>query len=262
MTFDQLLAAIRSDNELVLPQSWGQGRATFGGLVAALTFERMAALVPEERAMRSLQTSFVGPVEPGVPARFESELLREGRAVTQVQGRIVQNGEVRLVCLASFGGERESAVRVDALPAPEAASVELCQDLPYIEGVTPAFTRHIEMRWAFGHMPFTGKGGREMGGWMQFRDRPEVVSDAHIVALVDAWPPALLPHLKAPAPASSLSWALDILHPRPALEPGDWLLYRAGIDQAGAGYGHTHAGIWTASGELVALSRQTVTVFA
>ncbi|MBP54487.1 MAG: acyl-CoA thioesterase II, partial [Marinobacter sp.] len=30
---------------------------------------------------------------------------------------------------------------------------------------------------------------------------------------------------------------------------------------ADAGYGHTQAGIWTASGELVALSRQTVTVF-
>ncbi|MBZ2167186.1 acyl-CoA thioesterase [Marinobacter sp. F4216] len=261
MTFDQLLAAVRSDNELVIPGSWGQGRASFGGLLAALVFERMAALVGEGRAMRSLQTSFVGPVAPGVPARCEAEVLREGRAVTQVQGRIVQNGEPRLVCLASFGGDRESAVQVDALPAPKATPVEQCQALPYIEGVTPAFTQHIEMRWAFGHMPLSGKGGREMGGWMQFRDEPLSLEDAHIVALVDAWPPALLPHLKGPAPASSLSWALDILHPRPEIKSGDWLLYKAGIDQAGAGYGHTHAGIWTASGELVALSRQTVTVF-
>ena len=69
------------------------------------------------------------------------------------------------------------------------------------------------------------------------------MTDAHIVALVDAWPPALLPHLKGPAPASSLSWALEIVHPRPAMKPDDWLLYRATIDQAGAGYGHTHAGI-------------------
>ena len=123
------------------------------------------------------------------------------------------------------------------------------------------FTQHIEMRWAFGNLPFSGKGGREMGGWMQFREAPEVFTDAHIVALVDAWPPAVLPHLKDRAPASSLSWALEIVHPRPVINPGDWLLYRATIDQAGAGYGHTHAGIWTASGELVALSRQTVTVF-
>ena len=61
-----------------MPGSWSQGRATFGGLTAALMFERMEMLVTEGRAMRSLQVSFVGPVEPEVPARFEAEILREG----------------------------------------------------------------------------------------------------------------------------------------------------------------------------------------
>jgi len=261
MTFDQLLSAVQADQELVIPSSWGQGRASFGGLVAALMFDRMEHLVSNGRPMRSLQVSFVGPVEPEVPATYEARILREGKAVSQIEGRINQGGEARLVCLASFGGDRQSAVEVAPTPAPEATPVDQCQSLPYIQGVTPEFTQHIEMRWAFGHMPFSGKGGREMGGWMQFRDTPETFTDAHIVALVDAWPPALLPHLKGPAPASSLSWALDIMHPRPNLKPGDWLLYKASIDQAGAGYGHTQAGIWTASGELVATSRQTVTVF-
>lgn len=261
MTFDELLSAVRQGGDVVIPASWGQGRATFGGLVAALAFDVMASRVEQGRAMRALQVSFVGPVEPGVPAIFEAELLREGKAVSQVSGRILQNGEPRLVCLASFGGDRESAVQVAPGAAPEARPLAECQELPYIKGVTPEFTQHIEMRWAFGNMPFSGKGGRDMGGWMQFREAPEALTDAHIVALVDAWPPAVLPHLKGPAPASSLSWALEIVHPRPAMAPGDWLLYRATIDQAGAGYGHTHAGVWTASGELVALSRQTVTVF-
>ncbi|CAN0596869.1 unnamed protein product, partial [Laminaria digitata] len=174
-------------------------------------------------------------------------------------GRIVQGGELKLVALASFGGDRESDVSVDAEPAPEAKPVEQCFGLDYIEGVTPEFIQHIEMRWAFGNLPFSGKGGRELGGWMQFRQTPETFSDAHIVALVDAWPPAVLPYVKQQVRTSSLSWALEIVHPRPVLAPGDWLLYKAEIDKAGAGYGHTQAGIWTASGELVALSRQTVT---
>ncbi|KXO07939.1 MULTISPECIES: acyl-CoA thioesterase [Marinobacter] len=261
MTFDELLNSVREGRDVVIPASWGQGRATFGGLVAALAFDVMASKVAPGRAMRAMQVSFVGPVEPDVPAVFEAELLREGKAVSQVQGRILQNGETRLACLASFGGDRESSVQVAPSPAPEAVPVDQCQALPYIPGVTPEFTQHIDMRWAFGNMPFSGKGGREMGGWMQFRETPSALTDAHIVALVDAWPPALLPHLKGPAPASSLSWALEIVHPRPTMKPGEWLLYRATIDQAGAGYGHTHAGIWTESGELVALSRQTVTVF-
>lgn len=261
MTFDQLLSAVQSENELIIPSDWAQGRAAFGGLTVGLIFARMQSLVAEGRSVRSMQVSFVGPVEPGVPAVFEAEILREGKAVSQVMGRIVQNGEPRLVCMASFGGDRESVIKVDALPAPGAADIDQCYELPYIEGVTPGFIQYIGMRWAFGALPFTGKGGREMGGWMQFRMPPEVITDAHIMALIDAWPPAVLPYLKAPAPASSLSWALDIVHPRPEIMPGDWLLYRAAIDHAASGYGYTRAEIWTEKGELVALSRQTVTVF-
>lgn len=261
MTFDELLNRERRTDDLTIPASWGQGRASFGGLVAALAFDRMQETVAEGRPMRSLQVSFVGPVTPDQSVTVHAELLREGKAVSQVQATMRQADETRLVCLGSFGGDRPSAIGVAALPAPGAPAPEQCQALPYLEGVTPAFTQHIEMRWAFGHMPFSGKGGREMGGWMRFRETPETVTDAHIVALVDAWPPAVLPHLNRPAPASSLSWALDIVHPRPVIEPGDWLLYRATIDQAGAGYGHTQATVWTQRGELVALSRQTVAVF-
>lgn len=260
MTFDELLAGGAS-GELVIPSTWAQGRATFGGLLAALVFNRMAQVVAEGRPMRAMQISFVGPVNPEVPIAIEAELLREGKAVSQVQGRIVQNGQPCFVALGSFGGDRESSVSVSPSPAPEATAPEDCQALPYIKGVTPEFTQHIEMRWAFGAMPFTNKPLREMGGWMKFRQTPKTISDAHIVALVDSWPPAVLQHLKQRAPASSLSWALEVVHPRPAIAADDWLLYRAVIDQAGAGYGHTHAGIWNRQGELVALSRQTVTVF-
>lgn len=261
MNFERLLEVAAGGGEVTIPSSWAQGRASFGGVIAALVFDRMAHVVAPGRPMRSMQVSFVGPVTPDEPATVEAEILREGKAVSQVQGRIMQGGEPRLVALASFGGDRESAVAVESLPAPDARAVEACQALPYIKGVTPEFTQHIEMRWAFGGFPFSGAGGREMGGWMQFREAPEAITDAHIVALVDSWPPAVLPHLKSPAPASSLSWALDIMHPRPEIKPGDWLLYRATIDQAGSGYGHTQAGIWTSRGELVATSRQTVTVF-
>ncbi len=261
MNFEKLLEEAAGGGEVTIPSSWGQGRASFGGVTAALVFDRMAHVVAPGRPMRSMQVSFVGPVTPGEPATVEAEILREGKAVSQVMGRIVQGGEPKLVALASFGGDRDSEVQVDALPAPEAKPVSECKGLDYIEGITPEFIQQIEMRWAFGNLPFTGKGGRELGGWMQFRKTPETFSDAHIIALVDAWPPAVLPYVKQRVKTSSLSWTLDIVHPRPFLEPGDWLLYKATIDKAGSGYGHTQAGIWTSRGDLVALSRQTVTVF-
>ncbi|MEH6562770.1 MAG: thioesterase family protein [Marinobacter sp.] len=261
MTFDELITAGRASNELTMPASWAQGRATFGGLVTGLLFDRMEGIVTGARPVRSMHVSFVGPVEAEVPATFDVQILREGRSVSQVEGRIIQNEEPRVVCIAAFAGDRESAVRIDGVSAPEIKPVDQCQALPYIEGVTPGFIGHIDMRWAYGSMPFTGGSGREMGGWMRFRKTPEVMTDAHIVALIDAWPAPVLQHFKSRVPASSLSWAFDIIHPRPALKADDWLVYKATIEQAGDGYCHFNAQVWSPRGELLAISRQTATVF-
>ncbi len=260
MQFDELLAGVAQDS-VVLPASWGQGRATFGGLVAALVAQRMQQAVAKGRALRSLQISFVGPVAVEQPVQIEVELLREGKAVSQVQGRLVQAGEVKLAMLGSFGGDRASQVAVAADTAPAVSAPEGLPSMPCLPGITPEFVQHVDMRWTFGGLPFSGQASRDMGGWMRFREQPPQLTDAHLVALIDAWPPAVLPHLKQPAPASSLSWTLEFVYPRPALAAGDWLLYRASIDQAGAGYGHTQAQIWGPDGNLLALSRQVVTVF-
>ncbi|TBU97668.1 acyl-CoA thioesterase [Phytopseudomonas dryadis] len=264
MDFSELLRAVRqTPDALRIPADWGQGRASFGGLVAALVYACMRRQVPAERAPRSLAITFVGPVAADVPTRFEAELLREGKAVSQVLGRALQNGEVVALVQGSFGAPRPSSVSVAAAPAPTIKAVTDCQELPYIPQVTPEFTRHLAMRWGLGSMPFTGSSAREMGGWVRFRDqhKPEPIDEAHLLALVDAWPPALLSHLKSPAPGSSLTWTIEFIQPLLALTTAHWCLYRAEIEHARDGYGHVAAALWADSGELLAISRQTVTVF-
>lgn len=264
MTFKSLLEAVRSSpSDVVIAQSWGQGRASFGGLAAALVYEAMRAKVTDGRPVRSLAVTFVGPAQPGVPISFEAEVLREGKAVSQLLGRAVQNGQVVTLVQGSFGASRESVIRVDAEPAPQVKPASDCQELPYIPNVTPEFTRFLAMRWAIGAMPFTGNPQREMGGWVQLRgeDEVEVINEAHLLALVDAWPPAVLPHLSAPAPGSSLTWTIEFVQPLQHLTTQDWFLYRAHIEHARDGYSHVAAALWSDKGELLAISRQTVTVF-
>ncbi|MBN4178506.1 hypothetical protein GSU75_05812 [Pseudomonas savastanoi pv. phaseolicola] len=44
MTFSELIEAVRRDPRAVtIPAEWSQGRACFGGLMAALTYEAMRA---------------------------------------------------------------------------------------------------------------------------------------------------------------------------------------------------------------------------
>ncbi|TVP57728.1 MAG: thioesterase family protein [Halomonadaceae bacterium] len=261
MHFDQLLEAATA-GEVVLPEDWGQGRATFGGLLGALANQAMRACLSDHRPLRSLSVAFVGPAAPGEKVQIRAEVLRQGKSVTQIESRITQHGETVLVALGSYGHGRESVVQVPGRAAPTAPAPEKAPALPWIEGVTPAFTQHIAMHFGLGGFPFTGSESREMGGWMRFKEAPRAMTESHLIALADAWPPAVLPQLKKPAPASSLSWTLQIVEPEPRLASDDWLLYEASIDQAREGYGQTQAGIWSRDGQLLALSHQAVTVFA
>ncbi|MGL4315311.1 MAG: acyl-CoA thioesterase [Pseudomonas sp.] len=264
MTFAELIQAVHNrPQHVVVPALWGQGRATFGGLVAAMLYEAMRVKVPAGRSVRSLAITFVGPMLMNEAAAFEVEVLREGKAVSQILGRAVQNGAVVAIAQGSFGASRESQVAVEADPAPAMKAVEECQELPYIKDVTPEFTRFLAMRWGLGGMPFSGNPSREMGGWVRLRSDVSYdrITEAHLLALVDAWPPVPLSQLTKPAPGSSLTWTVEFMHPIPKLTTHDWCLYRAEIEHARDGYGHIAARLWSPSGELLALSRQTTVVF-
>lgn len=264
MTFSELIHAVRANPlGVTIPARWSQGRASFGGLMAALQYEAMRSRVPEDRPVRSLAITFVGPAELEVPISFEVDILREGKAVSQVLGRAVQNGQVMMLIQGSFGAARESVVSVAAEQAPQLKPLEDCQELPFISGMMPEYLRFMEIRWALGGLPFSNTPSPAIGGYARFRDQPqaEPLNEAHILALVDTWPPALLPYLNKPTPASSLTWTIEFIQPQPALTTLDWCAYRAVIEHARDGYGHTAATLWTPAGELVAISRQTVTVF-
>ncbi|MGE8060020.1 acyl-CoA thioesterase [Pseudomonas sp. NPDC089547] len=265
MNFNQLLDAVRANPASVsIPPSWAQGRAAFGGLMAAMVYETMRLKLTDGRPVRSLAISFVAPAAADVPIRFEVEVLREGKAVSTLLGRAVQDGQVVTLVQGNFGAGRPSVVDVPALPAMEMKALQdAAPELPYIKGITPEFMRHVALRWAVGGLPFSGNQSRKMGGWVRLRDvAEEQVNEAHLLALVDAWPPSLMPFLKQPAAGSTLTWTIEFIQPTAKLSTLDWCRYCVETEHARDGYGHAAAALWTAEGELLALSRQTVTVFA
>ena len=134
-----------------------QGRAGYGGLVGALALTSMRKHVPPARKVRSLLVSFVGPVGPG-DFSIHARVLRSGKAVTHVEAKVVQREAVRCVVMGSFGGDRDSAIRIDPAPRPEMAGPAEALELPYIDGLTPAFTRHFAYRWALGELPLFRQG--------------------------------------------------------------------------------------------------------
>ncbi|RUO81554.1 thioesterase family protein [Idiomarina tyrosinivorans] len=258
-----ILAQIRPNQTQQLiqfPEGWGQGRALFGGLTAAAIARFIQQQGLADVPMRSITVSFVAPVAAG-EAELGFRLLRQGKAVTQVAAEISQQGQVVLSALASLGAGRPSSIAVEQEPCAELGDKAQGMALPEMD-VVPEFAKHFDYRITRGGIPYTGQNERDFGGWIRLKDADKPVTVPTILALVDAWPPALLPHLKQPAPASSLTWTIEFLDRDLSHFSGaDWWQYQAIIEHAENGYGHCRATLWDAQGQLVALSRQTVTVF-
>ncbi|WGL18027.1 thioesterase family protein [Microbulbifer bruguierae] len=280
MNFSSILSAARGSEATVIPAGWGQGRATFGGLVAAVLHQPIEAALEQatqspqaDTPLRSLTISFVAPAAAG-SLQTSAQILRAGRSAVQIEARasqLQQSGEqqtqqVVTAALASFGKPRASAISIATANAPVFAAPETCQALPYIEGLVPEFTRHFDYRLGAGALPFTGSLENRLGGWIRFRESAGPVTTAHLLALIDAWPPAVLPMLKTPAPASSLTWTVEMMPAASEVvkaghDSSEWWQYLAEVEQADDGYGVIQARLWDGKGQLLALSRQTVSVF-
>lgn len=247
-----------------LPEDWRQGRAIFGGLVAALAVRALRRQLAVDAPLRSLLVQFAGPVEAG-PCFLEPRSVRAGRSTTHGSVHVSQGGEagdIRCVVLATFGARRASTLRIDHPGPPEAPDPERAPELPYLEGITPVFTKHLVYKWAVGEFPYSGASRAELGGFCRFREPQRASAEELAIALADAWPPPILPLLSKPAPASSMTWAVDfadLSDREPRAE--DWCFLRARATAAGHGYAHVEQALWDASGAAIAVGTQAVAVF-
>jgi acyl-CoA thioesterase len=247
-------------------EDWQQGRTLFGGLLSALAVQAMRDVCGSDWPLRALQTSFVGPVAVG-SFDVEVTLLRQGKNVRQVQAHIRQSDDkgdtpTAGVLLAVFGTGRDSALpalTVTQEPVPKAVDESI--QLPFIPGLTPAFTQHIEFRLADGGFPFTGTDTWLSRTYVRLKASDGVDSELLSVILADAGPTPALAQLKGFAPASSVSWALELRPVPDAPVDAVWRMDKDAL-ATGEGYVNERTLLWTPDGRLAGLGYQVVAVYA
>lgn len=254
------LAAAGEEFTITVGDDWGQGRAIFGGLVAAAGNEAMRQLAPRDRRLRSLQTTFVGPAPAGT-WRVRPRVLRVGKAVTLTHCEILDGDQVVATQVAVYGGPRLSAVSVSALqPAAAPRAVDDINEVRFRpEHGFPPFIQHFALRWAQGAKPFSGQQSPTKA-FIRHRD-PSPLTEAHIVALVDCIPTPALSMLKAPAPASSLVWTLEFIEHDFGFAPDRWWRIDTDLDAARDGYVQQSGVLIDPDGRPFALTRQLFVVF-
>lgn len=257
---------LAKQSQLAFDSSWAQGRSVFGGLSAAVVLAHIEAHhAPQGQQLRSVQVNFCGATVTEEDCHLKVEVLSQGRSVTQINGQLIQEGQVKTQLVVVYAKRRQSSVTVDADAIKITEERASYKALPYIEGVTPVFIQHLSLVFSNNNLPFSGSSNPRVTGWAQFRDpsvhQPGLLTNSALLALIDAWPPVLLSLLKKPAPASSISWNIEFIQPEINVDARAELYYQCDIQEASDGYGHTEARIYSENGTLLALSRQLVGVY-
>ena len=259
MTYSDYETLVQSTSEISIGTLWSQGRSAFGGLTAALVLAHIESKEDlSDRDLCTLNIHFCGPTIADEPCEFRHKVLSKGKSVMQVEGQLLQGGEVKTQIIACFGVQRFANLQIT--PATKVFPGKSMQ-VPFIAKLMPEFVQHLDMKYTSEHMPFSGSPEARVSGWVRFVSAPSVFTDAALVALIDAWPPAVLPMLERVAPSSSITWNIEFLNPRAELNTSDYIYYECEAIQAAAGYAHTEGKIYNQDGQLIALSRQMVGVY-
>jgi acyl-CoA thioesterase len=262
MLFSETLASMQPRDggwRAVLGDDWSQGRATFGGILAALGNEAMRRLVPADRELRGLETVFVGPALAGEIA-LDAEVLRVGKAVTIARARILSDGKIAVTLTGVYGAARAAALSITPMLG---EGVRPALDFPERAGADlggPSFVRHFGYRWAEGARPYSGSKLRTSKIYVRHLD-PAPLSESHVVALIDCIPSVVLQLMSTPAPSSSLTWTVQLLRHDYSFTPEAWWRIDAEVNSAADGYSCESCLLVDPGGAPAAVARQMVAVF-
>jgi acyl-CoA thioesterase len=262
MPFDSLLDALRPAGdgwEISVPPDWRQGRTLFGGLQAALSVRAMRSALGAPLPLRALQASFVGP-SASDPLSLATRVLRRGKNVTFVECELCDGDNVACKTLGVFGTPRTSAAHIAPPRLVVPVDPETLSDLPFIPGVTPNFTQFLALRWASGAPPFSGGSDARTQVFARFRS-PVSDPEVELIALSDALPSPVISMMREPTQSSSLSWLFELFSEPKATAPGSWWFLDNEVIAGHDGYASQSSLLCDASGEAIAVSRQSVAVF-
>ena len=253
---DILAGATLTDNgfRATIPETWLQGRTSYGGLSSALALHAAQRLEPDLPPLRSAQIAFIGPLSGEVSVTATK--LRRGRNAAFIQADIVSEAGLGFRATFVFMSDQVSQIDLDGRlnshhrpPAP---------DTKVYTGPDEFFTGNFN----FLDLREEARGEAEWLRWARLRGAEGLDPMVHVLAVADALPPAAFKLLEQRhAPISSLTWIVNLLTPAPVTSDGWWLL-SATSDYAKNGCSSQSMMIWNADGQPIAQGMQSVAIFA
>lgn len=259
-SLDDVLTASRVDeatDELTVPDGFGQGKATFGGLVVGACVRSMQGRVTDpRRTLRSISAQLIGAPKPG-PTSIRVRLLRASGSVSTLVADLEQAGEVMTHVVGVFGAARpvseswQTLVPPVAPPWGEVTALEMA-------GFAPEFTQHFEFR-TVGAVPFTGSTEPSIG-YIRPRVTCRVRDGAWLACMTDTWWLGCITRFEGPRPAATLTLNAELHASVEGLDPEAPLLHRGASHVLREGYSMETRELWGVDGRLLVTATELVTV--
>jgi acyl-CoA thioesterase len=265
MEFGAVVASVRPAADgwtAHIPADWANGRTVFGGLQAALLVRAMRAVLGEARSLplRSLHVTFVAPIVAGQDVRLRPECLRVGKSAAHARCDLFSADGFGCTAVGIFGADRASSVKLEIPRVEVDVDPAGLPEFPIVEGVTPEFVRHLQMRIGRGAPPHAGHSTAHSVIFARLRDRECGAEDA-LVALADSIPTPALSMLRKPARAASLNWMLELLGHPDDLKRDDWAMIDTSVRAGSDGYLSQTSILWGPTGHAFSVSHQSVAIF-
>jgi acyl-CoA thioesterase len=258
MSLPQTLAAARPIDggfAATIPETWMQGRTSYGGFSAAMALAAAQRLVPGLPPLRSATINFVGPLAGEVEVR--ARLLRQGRNASWISAEVTSAAGVGLTATFVFMGPVEtSTLHLHDLPAPTGL-IPVADAALLPEGRGPIFAAHFDRAFA---LPRAADKQPELTWWVRLKDTEGLDPMVALLMIGDALPPGVMPLMEAWSPVSSMTWLINLLTPLPQTSDG-WYLLRAAGNYAEKGCSSQDMAIWNADGTAVAVGMQSIAIF-
>ena len=233
-----------------IDEGWWIQRGPNGGYLAAIVLRAILEEVADPaRPPRSITLHYLRPPTAG-SCEVTVTVERSGRGLTTVSARLAQDGRDCVLALAALGVVRPGPDISDA-PMP---SVPPPEELPPREGGPQVPIRHrYDTRHTIGTPPFELGDAALSGGWIRTSD-DDPVDELLLLALTDAWPPAIFSRAEVPIGVPTVDLTVHFRQAPPRV-PG-WCLVRFRTTVAAEGYLEEDGEVWSADGTLLAQSRQ------
>lgn len=260
-SLDQVLSATRLDDAtdaFTVAEGFGQGKATFGGLVVGACVRSMEARVGDgRRSLRSLSSQLIGAPRPG-DATIRVRLLRASGTVSTLTADLEQDGQVMTHVVGVFAADRAVPLAWQRLERPDAPPWRDVEALEPGNPFMPEFTQHFEFR-PLGGVPYSGTLEPALG-YLRPRAPCERRDAAWLSCLVDGWWLACMARMDSPRPAATLTLNAELHEPVEGLDPEAPLLHRGQSHVLRAGYSQETRELWGVDGRLLVTATELVIV--